>query len=140
MTKILYAIAILIVSSATGSMGQHRVEVIITDIRDTTGVIMVGFFSDADSFLKKPLFGVNARPNKGEIRVVFDKVEPGPYAVSIIHDSNRNGKLDSNFLGVPKEGFGFSNYVIGSFGPPSFEKATVNVNTTTQVSIRLRYM
>lgn len=140
MTKILYVITALIVSAVTASNGQHRIEVIITDIRDTTGVVMVGLFSDADSFLKKPASGVTARPRKGEVRVVFDKVDPGTYAVSIIHDSNRNGKLDSNFLGVPKEGFGFSNNVMGSFGPPSFEKATFNVNTTTQVSIRLRYM
>jgi uncharacterized protein (DUF2141 family) len=57
-----------------------------------------------------------------------------------MHDSNENGKLDSNFFGVPKEGFGFSNDAMGSCGPPSFAKARVNLSADKMISIILKYM
>jgi uncharacterized protein (DUF2141 family) len=45
----------------------------------------------------------------GEVSYTFKDLKPGTYAVGIFQDENSNGKLDSNFLGIPKEGFGFSN-------------------------------
>lgn len=131
---------ILLLSGVTTAMSQHRVEVTITGIRDTTGVVMVGLFNDSKSFLKKPSYGTSMKSQKGEMRAVIEGVPPGDYAVSIIHDANRNGELDSNFMGIPKEGFGFSNNVMGTFGPPSFEKAMIKVNSSTQISIRARYL
>jgi uncharacterized protein (DUF2141 family) len=54
---------------------------------------------------------------------VFEDVPHGEYAVKIFHDENGNMKLDTNFVGMPKEKFGFSNDALGRFGPPSYEKA-----------------
>jgi uncharacterized protein (DUF2141 family) len=45
----------------------------------------------------------------GEVSYTFKDLKPGSYAVGVFQDENENGKLDSNFLGIPKEGFGFSN-------------------------------
>jgi len=140
MTLIRFVTMILLLSGVTTAMSQHRVEVTITGIRDTTGVVMVGLFTDSKSFLKKPSYGTSMKSQKGEMRTVIEGVPPGDYAVSIIHDANRNGELDSNFMGIPKEGFGFSNNVMGTFGPPSFEKAMIKVNSSTQISIRARYL
>ena len=55
--------------------------------------------------------------------VVFEDVPHGNYALKVFHDENDNQKLDTNFVGMPKEKFGFSNDVMGRFGPPSFEQA-----------------
>lgn len=139
MTKIRFAMMILLLSGVT-AFAQHRVEVIITGVRDTTGVVMVGFFADSKSYLKKPAYGTKVKPQRGDIRAVIEGVPSGDYAISIIHDANRNGKLDSNFMGMPKEGFGFSNNVMGTFGPPSFEKAVIKVTNSVQISIRARYL
>jgi uncharacterized protein (DUF2141 family) len=54
---------------------------------------------------------------------VFEDVPHGEYAIKIFHDENSNQKLDTNFVGYPKEKFGFSNNAMGRFGPPSFEQA-----------------
>ena len=54
---------------------------------------------------------------------VFEDVPHGAYAIKIFHDENSNQKLDTNFVGYPKEKFGFSNNAMGRFGPPSFEQA-----------------
>lgn len=118
---------------------QMRVEVIVMDVRDSVGTIRVGIFADSETFLKKAVQGKIVKAAAGRCVAVFEHVPAGTYAISVIHDSNRNEKLDTNFLGVPKEGFGFSNDVMGTFGPPSFEKAKVMVESSASFRIHVRY-
>lgn len=58
-----------------------------------------------------------------EVIVVVDSIPYGEYAIRVFHDENRNGKIDTNFLGIPDEDYGYSNDASGWFGPPSWEKA-----------------
>ncbi|MEO8590991.1 MAG: DUF2141 domain-containing protein [Flavobacteriales bacterium] len=53
----------------------------------------------------------------------------GRYAIKAFHDVNDNGKLDTNWIGIPSEPYGFSNDAMGTFGPPSFEQAGFVVKT-----------
>lgn len=75
-----------------------------------------------------------------QARCDFEDIAPGKYALAVIHDENMNGKLDVDWLGVPTEGYGFSNDAIALLGPPSFSAAGFpydgrNLNLT----IRLNY-
>lgn len=128
--KRLFTVAFLgLLPGFTGSASaQVRVEVVIENVRDTAGVIRVAMFRDAETFMKKPFRSASVKAEKGRVLVALEAVPPGTYAVSLIHDANRNGKLDSNFIGIPREGFGFSNDALGKFGPPTFEKAKVSVH------------
>lgn len=54
----------------------------------------------------------------------FAQIAPGTYALAVIHDENLNGKLDANWLGIPSEGYGFSNDARAALGPPSFSAAS----------------
>lgn len=63
----------------------------------------------------------------GTLRVVFADVAPGAYAVAAFHDADGDGELAQNFVGMPTEGYGFSNGAVGFMGPPSFEAAAVTV-------------
>jgi uncharacterized protein (DUF2141 family) len=75
----------------------------------------------------------------GEATEVF-QVPPGRYAIVAIHDENRNHKLDRNFLGIPKEGFGFANNPHVLLTAPSFQTASVNVGCpVTTIEIHLIY-
>ena len=112
----------LFLSSFRGE-GQGKLTVTVKNIKDAGGSVMVGLFDAEDEFLKNPKFGQSVKARSGEVTVVFEGVPAGDYAISVIHDSNENEELDSNFLGMPTEGFGFSKDVMGMFGPPSFEKA-----------------
>ena len=58
-----------------------------------------------------------------QVIVVIDSLAYGEYAVRVFHDENRNGKIDTNFLGIPDEDYGYSNDASGWFGPPSWENA-----------------
>ena len=59
-----------------------------------------------------------------QARCDFVGIPPGTYAIIVIHDENRNGKLDTNWLGVPKEDYGFSNDAEAFLSAPSFSAAT----------------
>ena len=63
----------------------------------------------------------------GTVRVIFADVAPGAYAVAVFHDADGDGELAQNFLGMPTEGYGFSNGAVGFMGPPSFADAVVTV-------------
>ena len=59
-----------------------------------------------------------------QARCDFADIPPGTYALAVIHDENSNGKLDTNWLGIPTEGYGFSNDAKALLGAPSFAAAS----------------
>ena len=88
---------------------------------------LCALFSSADDFPKKAEKAVARASSVISNRHAvcdFPGVAPGTYAVSVIHDENSNGKLDTNFMGIPREGVGASNDARGHFGPPKFDAAS----------------
>jgi uncharacterized protein (DUF2141 family) len=136
-TALVTLIACLVMSFASA---QNSIEVTVTNIKEVKGSIRVGLFGNEDDFLKKPLDGKVVKIDGNKVTVVFSDLKAGDYAVSVIHDENDNGELDSNAMGMPKEGFAFGNNAMGMFGPPSFEKAKVTLNGTVEKQeIKLKY-
>jgi uncharacterized protein (DUF2141 family) len=119
---------------------QQTLTVQITNIKNDEGQIAVALYNSEKDFMKTRYQGKTTKSVKGEVEIVFNNIPSGSYSLSVMHDANVNEKLDSNFFGIPKEGFGFSNNAMGTFGPPSFEKAKVEVSTPKTISIALRYM
>jgi len=135
--------AIALVLAALGS-SAHAAEltVVVSGIRDGDGQLMVGVFDKADSFLKQPLAGrlvpASVRSADGGARIVIDGLEPGSYAVSVVHDRDGNGRLTMNLMGLPMEPFGFSGKG-GGFGPPSFADAMLRLDAAgATVDIQLQ--
>jgi uncharacterized protein (DUF2141 family) len=119
---------------------EAQLVVVVDGLKNTNGSVMVGLFDNEKDFLKKAVMGKVA-PIEGErVTIVLSDVKPGKYAISIIHDANGNGKLDTNGLGIPKEGFGFGNNAMGVFGPPSFSKASVTIGQErVKQTLRMKY-
>jgi uncharacterized protein (DUF2141 family) len=139
MTRNLFFIVALVGLSFTVS-AQSKLEVTVKGIKGKQGNIRVGLFNDEEKFLKSAWKGQVVKATTESITVVFENVPNGVYALSVIHDENQNEKLDSNLIGIPTEGFGFSNNVMGSFGPPGFEKASFVVNNEVKnLAIDLKY-
>lgn len=61
---------------------------------------------------------------EAQARCDFENIPTGTYAIAVIHDENMNGKLDANWLGIPKEGYGFSNTAKGVASAPLFSAAS----------------
>ena len=127
-TKI-YIVAIIsvIMIMANTAFSQTRLEVTVKNIKAAKGNIRVGLFSNENDFLKKAVEGKIVKAAGNEVVVAFENIKPGDYAISVIHDENENGELDTNMVGMPKEGFAFGNNSMGMFGPPSFEKAKITL-------------
>ncbi|HMP98614.1 MAG TPA: DUF2141 domain-containing protein [Cyclobacteriaceae bacterium] len=112
----------------------------ISNIRNERGQLIIAIFDNSKDFLDKPYMFVRTSAVSPELEVNFENLKFGEYALSIIHDENNNDKLDTNLFGVPKEGFGFSNDAMGTFGPPSFEKSKINwFGGNEPVKISLKY-
>ena len=122
---------------------QTKLQVTVTNIKNDKGNIIVGIFDSDEKFLKDALDGRMAKATGDSITVVFENLKPGKYAVSVLHDANKNKDLDKNKLGIPKEGFGFSNNVIGAMGPPSFERAVIDLTPDMKdldIGIKMKYL
>jgi uncharacterized protein (DUF2141 family) len=138
-----YCSLLLITFLWTGADARAQspgLSITIRNVRDSKGNIGVALYRSGPEFMKTIWKGRNTAAQKGEIHVVFDDIPAGTYAISVMHDSNGNGKLDTNFVGVPREGFGFSNDASGSFGPPSFDDAKFDYDgKEKKLTINLKY-
>jgi uncharacterized protein (DUF2141 family) len=105
--------------------------VLVNNVQQDSGQIMVGLFNSAEGFPKTINQGTMApakeRSASGQVRLVFKDLAPGQYAATAFHDLDGNGKITTNFMGLPIEPYGFSNNARGSFGPPAFKDAAITV-------------
>jgi uncharacterized protein (DUF2141 family) len=142
--KIMKKIILLLALSGFLSLtlaAQNTIEVTVKNIKEVKGSIRVGLFNSESTFLKEAVDGKIVKVSGSEITVSFENLKPGEYAVSVIHDENDNGDLDTNVVGIPKEGFAFGNNAVGMFGPPDFAKAKVKVDgQVIKQVINLNYM
>jgi len=136
MKNLLMMILLLAGIESQAGDNQGRLVVKVTNLGDLKGQVMVGLFDKEDNFLKKPIKGVSAKATVEGQELVFENLPFGEYAVSVIHDENENGELDT-FLVIPTEPYGFSNNVMGKFGPPSFEQSKISFKNDTSIEIKL---
>ena len=109
-------------ASETEPASQRNVLTLtIKDVRSAKGAIVCDIFSSKSLWLKKPVQSLRQRAEKGDNDCDFVGLPKGTYGVAVTHDENLNGKFDRNFLGLPMEGYCFSNDATGFFGPAAFE-------------------
>lgn len=123
---------------ATGVFAAE-LKISLTDLRSQKGVVRVAVFDRQDGFPKDSKMKKFAQTIKtsDSKHFVIKNLKPGFYALAIIHDENGNGKLDGF---PPTEGYGFSNDVMGTFGPPKFTKAKFKVTGKNQnLAIKMKY-
>ncbi len=71
---------------------------------------------------------------------MWENLPPGDYALAAIHDENSNARLDRNFIGIPKEGFGFANNPHVGLSAPAFQAAVIHVACpVTETAIHIQY-
>lgn len=104
------------------------IHVKILNIKNSTGTVACALFESPEGFpteyLRMATNVMVIKIRKDQARCDFEDIPPGTYAMAVIHDENMNGKLDANWLGIPTEGYGFSNDAKGLVGAPSFSAAS----------------
>lgn len=129
-------------------------KVTVDGVRSHEGALMIGLYDSAEGFNvaikhsaeagllndKSRLVGAAIRAADGRQSTVFTQLRPGRYAVIVFHDENDNGRLDAASLGVPTEGYGFSNDAQGLLAAPSFDAAAVTLGGADKdIAISLIY-
>ena len=128
-------LALLALTAATASAADLTIT--IKGVRSSDGAVFIAVY-DSDAHFMDPRhakFTNRANAVKGEVKFVFHNVPSGKYAVTSYHDENGNGKLDTNAVGLPVEGVGFSNEAKINFGPPSFAETAFDFDGKTDKAV-----
>ena len=129
---------------ASGQVSCPGIHITILDIRNSTGTVACALFESPDGFPREFLRSATnvmvIKIRNTQARCDFEDIPPGTYAIAVVHDENMNGKLDTNWLGIPKEGYGFSNDAKAVLGTPSFSAASFPYDgQTLELKLSLHY-
>jgi uncharacterized protein (DUF2141 family) len=140
-------IAILVSTSfakTANAQPTTTLTVVVNGIKHQKGQICLGIYSHEKGF---PLSTKNVVKSAcksitgSSIKQQFTGLKPGNYAVAVVDDQNGDRKLNRDFFGIPKEGFGISNNPTVSIttGTPKFSKASFSLSKNTTVNIDMKY-
>lgn len=135
------AIACLICGSIGAPLAQAAdLAITVTDVRVQQGSLRIAVVDSEAGWSDggTPVAGTVRKTQGGEETFHFSGLAPGRYAVMVMHDQNDNGKLDSNFMGMPTEGYGFSNNP-AEMRKPTFEEARFELEAAgSAITVHLR--
>ena len=117
------------------SFSQNKLEIEITGLANNTGMLMLQLFDDSGKIISQDMKEIANL----SCSFSFTSLESGKYAVRYYHDENLNGKMDTNNLGKPTEGYGFSNNVISKIGSPPFKKWLFELNENKKIELKANY-
>ena len=122
------------------SSGQGTIVVKVTGLRSEKGQVKIAVFNSPEKWLgEQPIYSSTINVDGQTVVWKITDVPYGDYGIAVLHDENKNGKMDKNILGIPLEPYGFSNNVRVTFGPPTWEKSKFAVKgSTTEVSIEAK--
>ena len=143
---LIYAISIIPwgISPQARTASTGTIQISLSGFRNDKGVARLYLHNSPDGFPKKrenAIKAISAPIKRGIAMAVFESVEYGTYAVSVHHDENNNEKVDTNFIRMPREGFGASRNPKSSFGPPKYKDAVFELKfDTLKLEIRMKYL
>ena len=143
LTALVAASALAFAQAQAQEDAQATVTVQISGFKGTDGVALVTLYASEETWLNIPKAQqvVRTKITGPNMTVEFKGVKPGTYAVSVVHDANKNNELDMRWLPYPKpkEGSGASRDPDAKVGPPKWEGAKFDVGadgSTVQVTVR----
>lgn len=116
---------------------------VIKGLKNTKGKVYVALYTNPETVFKvgsqAKICESNGALNGTDVDIICN-LEPDTYAASAFHDENNNENFDTNFLGIPKEGYGFSNDASAVLSAPSFEDSSFTVDKVDRkMKINLKY-
>jgi len=131
-------------SHANENCLDDGVLVSVKGVRSDDGLVAALIYdNNPDNFLKngRKLHRVRQPASSGLTTVCLPMPEPGAYAIAVFHDENANKRLDRGFLGIPSEGYGFSNNPGFRFGVPELQEVLIDLKGgRVEVQVELTYL
>lgn len=140
--RVLLAVLALSLIFIAAPASAARIIVTVTGLKSAAGGVYVGLYATPSKFLNGTQVDAKqkVRASTGPITVVFDNLPPGTYAVGAYHDENNNDHLDTDFIGLPSEGYALSNGVRAVMAKPTFHQAAFSVGEGDRpVHLQIRY-
>jgi len=138
--KLAFLITLVITLSINCFAQNFAVTIKVSGINEIKGYISISIFSKDGDFPKNGVLErVFVKVDSNNVSYIFNNLPADDYAIAVYHDENSNKKLDSNFLHIPKEGYGFSSNAVARFGPPKFDQAKFHVKENISIEIKLKY-
>jgi uncharacterized protein (DUF2141 family) len=130
-------------SASPASFGaRESIKVRVTNVNNKKGEVMLALFSSPKGFPYETSYAIQKQKGnavKGIIELSFTDIPPGTYAIALFHDTNSDGKLNTNFLGIPKEGYGVSNNTYNTFSAPGYKESSFSHSDRTELTIQMKY-
>lgn len=136
MKKFSFIFFIALFINILNTFSQFTLTVEFTNLRNNNGNLLYELFDAKQKSLKVGTVDIS----NNKCLVVFENLKPAKYGVNFIHDENKNKKLDTKMLMIPKEGFGYSNNPTVKFGPPAYEKWIFEVKENTKITCKTTYL
>jgi uncharacterized protein (DUF2141 family) len=117
-------------------------KVLFQDLRSDQGSIRYILFDGPQGYPEAAEKGIrqgSLSARQSQDGLVLTDLASGSYAMTFIHDENDNEKLETNFMGLPQEGFAFSTNPRIYFGSPSFDRMKFNLKENKTLKIKMKY-
>ena len=143
-TLLAFALSLTPYSFAKPNAETFSLTIDVKNLRNEKGVVQFALYNK-DGSIPDEDYENYYKIVKGEIvngssTITFKNIPTGKYAVNILHDENKNGKIDKGFI-LPIEGIGFSNFQsIGLTNRPNFPKASFELKENKSISVKVIYM
>ena len=135
--KLFRTLSLLIFLAALPALNaQSELTIEIVNLESNKGTVIVDLLDENE----KTVADTTCLISGNKCTLVFKDLKNDQYAVRYIHDENGNDEIDTNILGIPKEGFGFSNDAFGKFGPKDFEEWLFTVSGNSKIIMTTRYL
>ncbi len=134
--KNLVLILIFLLTNPILILSQITLTVEFEQLRNSNGKLLLELNNENEEVVK----GFSEEISDNKCVIIIKDLEPGKYAFKYFHDENNDEEINTNFMGIPKEGYGFSNNAKGTFGPPSFEKMLFEIHKSDTVKCTPSYI
>ncbi len=114
------------------------VKITVAGLKSDIGNVRVSVFNTEHNWLKEHVYTSTVIISNKKCEWVIENVPYGDYAVSVYHDENSNGDMDTGFMRIPKEPIGFSNNTKASFGPPKWSDAKLSIiSPSVEITVKV---
>lgn len=118
------------------SKAQATLTIVFKNLESNNGNVLVDFRDGNNKKIRE----FTEKITNNQCVIVISGLSLGKYSFKYFHDENKNNKLDTYWIGAPKEGYGFSNNAKGNFGPPDFEDTIFELLKSTTIECTPKYI
>ena len=132
------AAALALVAATAAQAQAFELTIEVSNAKPGMGTVNAAVYTDAADWMKDGRTVAASMVQAADKTVlVFRGLAAGKYGVALYQDENKNGKLDTNIVGIPTERYGFSRDAKGRMGPPSFDDAAVDLQADATIAVQL---